>query len=1026
MPLLELSDEHSVELLQLETCMLSNQEENHWLDEQSFREKSVRLDELYCSRKRAILLNGNHRIQAILEIGRLFMQRFRDLRERVQKGLVTQSEVEMEMSGQDMMSNVMLASYRVEVYDTDNMPEELLNWLVRNDDERPTQGMSGGELAWWTASRFDELMSKAARHGKNTREEQANEAYAMWARGRAPMILDDAHESSTSKSSSGRKGDWAGPDTIHRLFTEPFTMEMVRDTRRALPAYDMCPKTIAVGMIKASGGLLASHFWLAARTLLHIFDVADGDGLQGAVEYLSANKRITSFGDRSAVQHWDGLHSRPEGRPRLLRYYRGEISKTFDRLYCDALGLAKHPTRDIQWDDGPTILRFRLVFDTVGRETMERKPDWCNRVGLALRLYARLPLWNKTSSGAAFVPSAALPAERWLRVIYEQYKSLNNEAGLIFTEYAFDQYLPIWTVGAQTIGTAVNSNHWYSRSRALHQFAMRTIDLESHDTIDQRLHVVITNLSDIRFRQALEKIQADGGESWKILREQCCVRRSSNVTYAVLRDYDEDFDSEFGSIEIGIRKFQKARTQVKSFILGDPDASSSALSDLACKHPVLALVVPDGFWQEAGALSWVRGWNTSAPRRYQDTNSLIGWAMLTKRMEPLFMELMDQSCESRYLLQLCHSLEKITGRPPWWQSLQLSSDDLPLPPPSVGDEEDEKSGGEVLLPREPLPSERSVLPAPKPTDNSSNNHGSLLGHLDSYSSSSEPAGDLCKGGGGETRKSSQSPVTTPKFPKLDHGDVAPATLKELPNFGAAPGNHSTQPWDTEEPGIAVPSTHVSNLAASALSPRLSADLADDPHNDAGLVQQKYTSQSSTPNSLTLDARVEDAAGPTDDLFDDGMPGYLFTRQEHSQNTLDAILGRSLWDRSASVPRINRAILLNHRRFEHIMVAMGQERSRLRQSMLAVGQLCVQSPYGGFIAESWLAPTLAQLKDIYLTRIALILQLNLEMTLEQAMNEAAAITATDRLYEIEAKRFDHESGTLQIDLTGTFAQGYQAK
>ncbi|KAG9100886.1 hypothetical protein FS749_012206 [Ceratobasidium sp. UAMH 11750] len=1001
MPPLELSNDFSVELLQLETCMLSNQENNHWLSRESARDKSVRLSEVYNSRQKAVLLNGNHRIQAILEIGRVYTQRFRDLRDKVQKGLVTQQEVEMEISGSDMMSKVMLASYRVEVYDADKMTNELLNWLVRNEDERPAQGMSAGELAWWNANRFDELVNKAPKDGAVARHEQINWAYVTWARGRALANTEDTQpERSRSKSKSGRKGDWVGPDSISRLFTEPFTMEMVRDTRHALVAYDMCPKTIA------------------------IFDVSNAEGLGEAREYISTNQRIGAIGDRSAVEHWDRLHSRSKGRPKLLRFYRGQLSKSFDKLYCAALDASKHPTRNIEWEHGPTVLRFREVFEAVGRETMEREPDWCHRVGLSLRLYTRLPLSTETPDGPVFVPTSALPGENWLKSIQEQYKSLNSEAGMIIvrtshsppithsavlqTEYAFEQFLPLWTVGAQTTGTSVNSSNWYSRSRALHQFAMRSVDVELPDTINRSLHGVITRLSDACFGLALAKIQADCAEALKTLRERCCVKRSSTVTYTVLEDYAQDFETEFGSFEIGPRKFQMARARLKNLILGDPDVEWPAIAELASEHPVLDIVVPEGFWEQACPLPWVRGWNTSAPRRYQDVNSLLGWAILSKRLEPLFMELMDESRESRYLIRLCQYIEEIRGQPPWWERLELGCDDLPSPPSSVHESEagpserKERSGSNV--PKLEGGSDGLASPPPSSGGSPPAPNAPLVGE-----EGREPSRPSPPGSPRAQSKSSQSQG------RLPLGDRAV--------------KHLTQPWDIEGSALQGPSAAADGPASSDPPRQPPADNAGDGAQYLNqvwpLIQSLSQPVGSAPSTVT-----DCPTAPTDlslrEIFDKRLPGHLFTRQKHTYNTLEALLGGALWQKQGSGPRIRRAIQLNHARFDKVMLAIGVERRRMRQSMLAVAQVCVDCPYGGFIADSWLAPTIAELKDIYVTRLALILRRSLDMTLEEAMNEAVAIAATDRLYQIEAKRLDHESGDLDIDLTGTFARGCQAQ
>ncbi|KAG9097462.1 hypothetical protein FS749_006219 [Ceratobasidium sp. UAMH 11750] len=429
LPLLALADESSEEILRLEKMLMSQQEGGAWLSAGAVREVTDRLESLYNGRERALLLNGNHRVEAIKELGRSFKSDFRDLLERVKSGKVKPDKVKEAMWGSDMMKKVLLASYRVEVYDADLMPEELLNWLARNDDSKPSQGMGPGEHAWWTAGRFDALAKRAAADGVPTKEEQYGWAYAEWVRERgAPGDVS----APKPKPVGRRRGDWVGANTVSRLFTEPFTMEMVRDTRNAGVAYDRHLKqALSVSMVQPGGGVLACHFWLSARTLLEIFDVEEGGGLEGALAYVSHNQTVTSLGDRSASKHWELLHSRPQARPRLLEHYTSDVSKRFDDLYCAAWERAKHPSRGIEWDSDPTVLRFRNVFDSLGRWLLGRTHEWCKRVGVSLCLYARLPLQARDYGGPAFTPSAALPAERWLALVQERQKVFNSECGMI-------------------------------------------------------------------------------------------------------------------------------------------------------------------------------------------------------------------------------------------------------------------------------------------------------------------------------------------------------------------------------------------------------------------------------------------------------------------------------------------------------------------------------------------------------------------------------------------------------------------
>ena len=47
-----------------------------------------------------------------------------------------------------------------------------------------------------------------------------------------------------------------------------------------------------------------------------------------------------------------------------------------------------------------------------------------------------------------------------------------------------------------------------------------------------------------------------------------------------------------------------------------------------------------------------------------------------------------------------------------------------------------------------------------------------------------------------------------------------------------------------------------------------------------------------------------------------------------------------------------------------------------------------------------------------------------MSSQEALNEACALTAADKLYETEVKSLDRDTGILKADLTGTFARAIQ--
>lgn len=155
------------------------------------------------------------------------------------------------------------------------MSNELLNWLVRNEDQRPAKGMGPGEKAWWTAHRLDVLMTEARQNGAKTRAEEADIAHAAWKQelGANMMQMQQIEDTDGNhgRSDGHRRGDWAGQDVASRLFTEPLTMGMVMETRNALEVYNnILQMSHSVSMLQPNGALLTCRFWLSTQTLLKV------------------------------------------------------------------------------------------------------------------------------------------------------------------------------------------------------------------------------------------------------------------------------------------------------------------------------------------------------------------------------------------------------------------------------------------------------------------------------------------------------------------------------------------------------------------------------------------------------------------------------------------------------------------------------------------------------------------------------------------------------------------------------------
>ncbi|KAG9083657.1 hypothetical protein FS749_005851 [Ceratobasidium sp. UAMH 11750] len=549
----------------------------------------------------------------------------------------------------------------------------------------------------------------------------------------------------------------------------------------------------------------------------------------------------------------------------------------------------------------------------------------------------------------------------------------------------------MWTIGAQPFGSSRNNRNWYSRSRGLHQLALLRLQFGTGNE-SQNLDKAIGVLSDVRLRKALQELAAGSGQDIDLLRKSCCTSRSSTNKYAILRDYRAELEEHFGSYDRGIREFHKAWKSLKDYVTPYSDEPDHSLSTVPQEYPVLSLVTSNHFWSQAPVLSWIFGWNTQV-KRFQDVNSALGWALLAKRMEPMFEDLMHQSRPARHVLAVAKDLSTKRGHALWWQRLGLSllSHGYPSPPAS---EVDEHSGSVASGEADhgiANGAEEDVAPPPgRPSDGAPpgarQNEGSQAPSIENSENEHEVGRDRTrddtpaapdKRGALASPRSSRTPVQ-PSAPPPSPRRSQPRSWQE--------DSQPEEPWQAGSPPTAI-STRTQRFSPSPIP-------------------------------------ADPATVPTHQFFESRVPGHVLTRHCRSHNTLESLISESSHNPSLSVSQLHRAIKLHETKVETLLPAIALERQKLRETIIAYAEPCVKAPYGAFVANTALSPLLFQIKNIYVANVALLLQSHLEMTLEEALNEAAAIATFDGLYTTEIKEFHAEGRGLELNLRATFCQSYQ--
>ncbi|KAG8689880.1 hypothetical protein FRC09_012217, partial [Ceratobasidium sp. 395] len=670
MPSLRLSNPNASEIAELEKACLTFRLQDQWVEEHELESMRTRLDTLRAQSPKAMLLNGNHRIRAIEDIGNQAYDRYRAAHFKLRRQEIGSDESKEQM---DLVAQlVQSANYRVEVYNSENIPQELVSYLVRNEETRLAKGFETGEKTWWTANRFENAMKRACQTGTSSVDDRFNAAQSEW--------LKEAGAAADQEGPRGlrlpghQRGDGLGDEPTARLYLEPLTTRMVLDTKNALVVYDSVFKTShAIAMLKSSGALLVCQFWLSVRVLLSVFDVARGRGFEEAENFLEANPIVSPDGYEAAVPLWDSLHCCPQERLPYLEYFTPEVQNSFNTLYESALQ-ATRSKGNLQWDGEDLALSARKVFEDFGRWISSRKPtEVYRRIATSTRLFSRLPLYNQNSrSSPAFYPSSAFPATQWIESAMEVQVNLKTDTGLQLLEYLIDPFLPIWTIGAQTAGKSANSANWYRRSRGLHQLAMRLLDAPE-STTESQLSEAIKLLGDARLPLAMQTAQTMYGARVRSLMDDCCVWRKSNVQYSVLKELCVKDPAEFGTYRDLHAEVSSLRTDIQSVASSAIPANRQPTRTLGTEYPRVQHLVGTRFFAEFDINGWISGWNAAEARKAQNAGSLVGWAILTERLKYLVVECMAESRELLYLARTVERMSLSLGQSPWWTALEIDS-----------------------------------------------------------------------------------------------------------------------------------------------------------------------------------------------------------------------------------------------------------------------------------------------------------------------------------------------------------------
>ncbi|KAB5588381.1 1,3-beta-glucan synthase [Ceratobasidium theobromae] len=589
-----------------------------------------------------------------------------------------------------------------------------------------------------------------------------------------------------------------------------------------------------------------------------------------------------------------------------------------------------------------------------------------------MQAYARLPLWKPGSSGPCFYPWAPLPGTTWLNELMLRWSKPSIPIDALSTiKTLLSRYNVIWTVGAIGNSKATNTANWYNRSRGLHQIVAHCYAATSFGPLEARLgkvrvqsifYVQFTNVFTTLWSQAIEILEdprlrtalmsLKTGRDHRDLVTECCASKSSGVDYPILYKLYPAWP-EYKSVEEMKSKLGKFRTALKNAIVG-PNPSIDIPTAVQEHH--ISKTIRTEFWETFDIASWALGWgDTNREKEIKTTSALVGWGYLQDAFcERVLPRYMEEYPDSRWLLQTVRDVCNMRQREPWW--------------------ENELDYQASLL--------AHTLPLPPTNPEATRTPLALTNDL--------PEPFL------------EPDSTPPRFPNVSSKSRdAGIERTTSPEQGSS---SSAMPVDNPSNVQLTVNLQPEDLMRHKRVERQDDTLEDDVFEGGWDVEQ---------NDLEV---------PKTYLVAEVRPSYIIASHALSTRVLQNLDGQVLFSRhrrgandeidGETIKRI-RAARSSHQQF---MVALLQERKRLRESILMIGKLCKDMPYGAEFALTGLQATMSNMKDIYVSRVALLLMDILELSKDEAINEAASIAWTDGLYGADLASVSDLC--LKIELAGT--------
>ncbi|CAE6416041.1 unnamed protein product [Rhizoctonia solani] len=458
-PTLELTRPNAERERQLEKEILYHSDGRTLLSNTDVKNRQKELKELRGTRALARLLNGNHRINAMIKATRPLRQKAAAIinAERNKEEGIFEQWLELN-------ERIKKATYTVEVY-RHNTPDYILGWLAENEEHRPNYAPRAGEKLWSIVDSQEALVRFLQDKGVPDRTSVLNKIMEIVQRRTPTKDVGDA--------------------------TVLAAMQGIKNPSPARGATN-----------KISDESVAHLILHPAMNAMAISNVVRGEGIVEAEAYLKrikpeVSKSMQWKGYPEAEKHWVNLHKHPQRTPALLTRYGEEQVIAFDRFVRDEMKSIKGKLFTMNYKDSGYISALRRALWAFGR-SQNGSSEYARRFSASICLYSLLPLWSPGSNDDRFVPAALLPNKRCVARYAKLLKQGADTPGLWVLETLLDEYQIAWTASAVGNSVTHNINNWSGRARGTHQILMRLTQaskLGGRDAQLQTVSVYKTSLS---------------------------------------------------------------------------------------------------------------------------------------------------------------------------------------------------------------------------------------------------------------------------------------------------------------------------------------------------------------------------------------------------------------------------------------------------------------------------------------------------------------------------------------------------